>query len=448
MIRNVVENSKLYSNVFPSHILEALQTDVGEDIANQHNSVSVLMADIVGFTKWCAGVSPVTIIQCLSAYFQILDDIAETLGVYKVETIGDGYQAICGAPLPNDDHAAVLARFALKIIETVPHMRQIFNEPAFDVRVGINSGPIVTGVIRADRPRWQLFGDTVNYASRMESTSEPGRVQVSRLTHDLLLLSNEFEMEKRGWLDIKGRGLQETFFLKSYKGVDIHSDTYLSSGLDTMLSPTPSGSLSADDSMYVNSGDSAEPEEGGGSGGSDSGKDRRGNGSSSQRRRSDGERGGNGKPSVFLVDDMLSILLQYKRVLQKANISVSTARDGMEALDVMKNQYFTVVFCDITMPKMDGVACIKAFREWEREAQRERRQIVYALTGTASEQRDEYLAAGFDSVISKNNSKKILLKYVFDATQLSGETMSTPGMTEDDDKDSSQHTTDDENNES
>ena len=80
------ENGKLYSNVFPSHILEALQTDVGEDIANQHNSVSVLMADIVGFTKWCASVSPVTIIQCLSAYFQILDDIAETLGVYKVRT--------------------------------------------------------------------------------------------------------------------------------------------------------------------------------------------------------------------------------------------------------------------------------------------------------------------------------------------------------------------------
>ena len=148
---NDKKNSKLYSNVFPSHILEALQTDVGEDIANQHNSVSVLMADIVGFTKWCASVSPVTIIQCLSAYFQILDDIAETLGVYKVETIGDGYQAICGAPLPNEDHAAVLARFALKIIETVPHMRHIFNEPAFDIRVGINSGPIVTGVIRADR---------------------------------------------------------------------------------------------------------------------------------------------------------------------------------------------------------------------------------------------------------------------------------------------------------
>jgi len=153
----------------------------------------------------------------------------------------------------------------------------------------------------------------------------------------------------------------------------------------------------------------------------------------------------NGKPSVFLVDDMLSILLQYKRVLQKANISVSTARDGLEALDVMKNRYFTVVFCDITMPRMDGVACIKAFREWERETQRHRRQIVYALTGTSTDQVDEYLAAGFDSVISKNNSKKILLKYVFDATKLSGEMPATMvGAADDGWSCSSQHTTDDE----
>ena len=150
----------------------------------------------------------------------------------------------------------------------------------------------------------------------------------------------------------------------------------------------------------------------------------------------------NGKPSVFLVDDMLSILLQYKRVLQKANISVSTARDGMEALDVLKNQYFKVVFCDITMPKMDGVTCIKFFREWERDSLRDRRQIVYALTGTSTEQQDEYLAAGFDAVISKNNSKKILLKYVYDATKLSGEKMKP--IKDEDGNNSSQHTTDDE----
>ena len=84
-----------------------------------------------------------------------------------METVGDGYQAICGAPLKRDDHAEVMSLFALKLIEALPMMRRIFNSEDFNVRVGINSGPIVTGVIRVDRIRWQLFGDTVNVASRM-----------------------------------------------------------------------------------------------------------------------------------------------------------------------------------------------------------------------------------------------------------------------------------------
>eukprot|EP00217_Crustomastix_stigmatica_P015066 CAMPEP_0183789222 /NCGR_PEP_ID=MMETSP0803_2-20130417/292_1 /TAXON_ID=195967 /ORGANISM="Crustomastix stigmata, Strain CCMP3273" /LENGTH=633 /DNA_ID=CAMNT_0026033385 /DNA_START=266 /DNA_END=2167 /DNA_ORIENTATION=- len=427
----------VYGNVFPEHILSALQCDVGDDIADFHTSVTVLMADIVGFTAWCSETSPKIVIESLSAYFQVLDDLAENLGVYKVETIGDGYQAICGAPLENSRHAENMAQFALKIIDTVPHMREIFRCGDFNVRVGINSGPIVTGVIRADRPRWQLFGDTVNFASRMESTSIPGRIQVSRQTYNLLLVNGEFKLERRGLLEIKGKGSQETFFLNSFS--DSSSIVAAStSARKQLLSDAVGDILTGRGLSDVRKKEGALTTQ------------RANNSMHSQQKfkstvptsaavvdvhtpwkeaeilpqqyHSEGsslfqEDTPEKSVSVLLVDDMLSILLQYTRVLQKAGIPVTTARDGVEALATMKEQEFTVVFCDITMPNMDGLECVRQFREWEATMSvRKRRQIIYALTGnTDGDSLQQYLSTGFDATISKTNSKNVLLSYVHNA---------------------------------
>ena len=134
-----------------------------------------------------------------------------------METIGDGYQAICGHDNNTPDHAERMAHFAMSTVELVPLMQRIFKNSDFNIRLGIHSGPIVTGVIRADRPRWQLFGDTVNVAARMESTDEPGRIQISKQTYDLLLMSPNynvtFTIERRGMMAIKGKGELPTYFL-------------------------------------------------------------------------------------------------------------------------------------------------------------------------------------------------------------------------------------------
>ncbi|QDZ20242.1 adenylate cyclase [Chloropicon primus] len=399
-------------SIFPKKIVEALSCDVGDDVAEHHPSVTVLMSDIVGFTAWCSEVSPTKVIECLSAYFQVIDDLAEMFGVYKVETVGDGYQAITGAPVYTEDHAETMALFALKVIETLPTMRKIFNHEDFGVRVGINSGPIVTGVIRADRIRWQLFGDTVNVASRMESTSVPGRIQISKSTRDLLLFRDAFEVERRGLIDIKGKGQQETFFLnsaretalfrdkstrKSYSLLSEFIDLDGSKGLKNLKLAkgdqgggdhpdlevgSPTSSVDADREAVDASKDSGEPLK---------------------------------QPTVLLVDDLLSILLQYTRVLQREGIRVVTAKNGLEGLEQLKTRKFTCCFCDIHMPKMDGIEMVKLYRQHEESTNPDGQRLpLFALTGNTDLDRNTamYLSSGFDEVISKTNYKDVLLSYV------------------------------------
>ena len=411
--------------IFPKKIVEALSCDVGDDVAEHHPSVTVLMSDIVGFTAWCSEVSPTKVIECLSSYFQVIDDLAETFGVYKVETVGDGYQAITGAPVYNEDHAEVMALFALKVIETLPTMRKIFNHEDFDVRVGINSGPIVTGVIRADRIRWQLFGDTVNVASRMESTSVPGRIQISKSTRDLLLFRDSFEVERRGLVDMKGKGQQETFFLNSARETNLFHARSARKSFNLLSEFVNMGHTTEE--RVANLAREAREEEGreeltAGAGASNEGTD---NGESMSAA-SDNEdpasprapgrpREKPKEPTVLLVDDLLSILLQYTRVLQREGIKVVTAKNGLEGLEQLKHRSFTCCFCDIHMPKMDGIEMVKAYRAWEeKEVPSEHKLPLFALTGNTDLDKNTaiYLSSGFDEVISKTNYKDVLLSYV------------------------------------
>lgn len=364
--RKIVEMANLIKylantlhSVFPPKVVEALKSELS-DIADLHPSVTVLMSDIVGFTAWCADAPPTQVIECLSSYFQVIDDLAEQIGVYKVETIGDGYQAICGHN-NEEDHSEKMATFALAIINTIPQMRRIFNKDNFNVRVGMNSGPIVTGVIRADRPRWQLFGDTVNYAARMESTGEPGKVQVSRSTYDLLNLTHRFDLERRGLIQVKGKGEKETFWLRKRR------EDFAPEDGRTHYKPLH------------------EPEQ-----------------------------DDKGKPSALIVDDMLSIILQLSRTLKKAGVHVVTARNGQEAFDMLTCRTFDVVLCDIHMPVMNGLEFISSFRLWEKENRPQLHQKVFALTGTSREDEsmETFLDAGFDNKMSKAIPKEELLSLV------------------------------------
>lgn len=370
--RKIVEMSKhikylanTLHSVFPPKVVEALKSELS-DIADLHPSVTVLMCDIVGFTAWCADAPPTQVIECLSAYFQVIDDLAEQIGVYKVETIGDGYQAICGHN-NEEDHMVRMATFAIAIIDTIPQMQRIFKN-TFSVRVGLNSGPIVTGVIRADRPRWQLFGDTVNYASRMESTSEPGKIQISRTTYDLLNLTSKFDIEKRGLIQVKGKGEQQTFWLKGRK--------------EEQQSFRPTHG------MVPNYKPLHEP-----------------------------EIHENGKPTVLIVDDMLSIVLQLSRTLKKFGANVVTARNGKDALDILKQRTFHAVLSDIHMPIMGGMEFVKNFRAWEAEHRANAHQKIYALTGTVREDEgpEVFINAGFDSKLSKTASKEDIISLVFNS---------------------------------
>ena len=399
--------------IFPKKIIEALKCDVGDDVAEHHPSVSVLMADIVGFTAWCSEVSPRKVIECLSSYFQVLDDLAESFGVYKVETVGDGYQAICGAPTYREDHAEVMSLFALKIIQTLPMMRKIFDSDDFHVRVGINSGPIVTGVIRADRIRWQLFGDTVNVASRMESTSVPGKIQISKSTRELLLYGDNFEVEKRGFINVKGKGQQETYFL-----VKVKDDAFFESKMIRRDTTT----LSEFIHEITRDNDSKQEvqEREGGQADKDAESPRTSVlavRTSASNRSSVSEK--ESKPVVLLVDDLLSILLQYTRLLQREGMVVVTARNGLEGLEQLKKGSFDCCFCDIHMPKMNGLQCVKLYREWEEQNCPGERLPIYALTGQTEQKEhvDSYIANGFNEVISKTNYKEVLLNYVKESVQ-------------------------------
>jgi class 3 adenylate cyclase len=167
-----------------------------------------LFADIVGFTTFASKTPATKVVEMLNKVFLEFDKLSEKYGVEKIKTIGDCYMAACGVPEFNQKHATEIAKMALD-------MKQIIkkNYPELDIRVGINSGKVVAGVIGSKKFVYDLWGDTVNIASRMESHSEPGKIQISENTYQYL--KNNFNLEYRGEIEIKGKGLMKTWFLES-----------------------------------------------------------------------------------------------------------------------------------------------------------------------------------------------------------------------------------------
>jgi adenylate cyclase len=201
---------RLLHSILPRAVAERLKAGP-QVIADTHAAVTVLFADIAGFTELTARSGPREVVDLLDEIFACFDRLAVEHGVEKIKTIGDSWMAVAGLPVARPDHAAAAAGLALAL-------RAGFDRIVTDrglpirLRVGIHSGPVVAGVIGRERPAYDLWGDTVNLASRLESHGEAGRIQISAAT--AALLGDAFDVVDRGEIAVKGKGLVRAAFLE------------------------------------------------------------------------------------------------------------------------------------------------------------------------------------------------------------------------------------------
>ncbi len=202
-------SERLLLNVLPAPIADRLKT--GESlIVDRFENVSVLFADLVGFTTHASKTSPEELVTMLNELFSLFDKLAEQHGLEKIKTIGDAYMVVAGIPQPVADHAIAIAHMARDMIAGLDDYAKR-TESELSIRIGIHTGSVVAGVIGTKKFIYDLWGDTVNTASRMESTGVPGRIQVSEAVQ--LLLKDQFELEERGEIEVKGKGKMRTYLL-------------------------------------------------------------------------------------------------------------------------------------------------------------------------------------------------------------------------------------------
>jgi adenylate cyclase len=207
------KSEKLLLNILPEPIAERLKTNP-KTIADSFAEATVLFADIVGFTELSGRVSPEELVQRLNEIFSRFDLLAERHGLEKIKTIGDAYMVVGGLPTARADHAEAIAQMALDMQTELQQINTRLGE-SFNIRIGINSGPVVAGVIGIKKFIYDLWGDTVNVASRMESHGQPGQVHVSESAYKLLQYA--YTLEPRGTIAIKGKGEMTTYWLKGPK---------------------------------------------------------------------------------------------------------------------------------------------------------------------------------------------------------------------------------------
>lgn len=207
------QSDRLLLNILPEAIAERLKHDE-HTIADSFEEATVLFADIVSFTQLSANIPADELVKRLNEIFSTFDRLAQRHGLEKIKTIGDAYMVVGGLPTPRPDHAEAIAQMALDMQQEISRFKRDDGEP-FLIRIGINSGPVVAGVIGLNKFIYDLWGDTVNTASRMESQGLPGRIQVTAATYERLC--EKFVFEERGVLQVKGKGEMVTYFLKGRK---------------------------------------------------------------------------------------------------------------------------------------------------------------------------------------------------------------------------------------
>ncbi|MBD2627786.1 adenylate/guanylate cyclase domain-containing protein [Trichormus variabilis] len=207
------QSEKLILNILPRVIAEQLKQE-HTTIADSFLEVTVLFADIVGFTELSSHTPPPQLVELLNTIFCLFDELAELHGVEKIKTIGDAYMAVAGLPNHRSDHAIAIANMALDMQQAVTQFNQEQNQ-SFRIRIGISTGPVVAGVIGLKKFAYDLWGDTVNTASRMESHGIAGSIQVCEASYHLL--KDQYLLEKRGLIKVKGKGEMMTYLLQGIK---------------------------------------------------------------------------------------------------------------------------------------------------------------------------------------------------------------------------------------
>lgn len=208
------KSEALLLNILPKDIAEFLKIEQ-RVIADHFDEASILFADVVGFTRISASMSPMQLVEMLNEVFTHFDALVEKYGVEKIKTIGDCYMAAAGIPRKRPDHAHALASLALDIQAYVS--QNAFVGLPLRFRVGINSGPVIAGVIGSKKFIYDLWGDAVNVASRMESHGNAGEIQITRDTYELI--KADFDCEPRGTIQVKGKGDMEVWQLKGVRAL-------------------------------------------------------------------------------------------------------------------------------------------------------------------------------------------------------------------------------------
>ena len=203
------ENTRLLLNILPEPIADRLRS--GEPlIADRHDDVSLLFADIVGFTGMSSAMDATELVTTLNDVFSVFDGLVDGSGLEKVKTIGDAYMIVGGMPTWQPDHLERMAVLALRLADEMAR-NEAARRLGIQFRIGINCGPVVAGVIGTKKFIYDVWGDTVNVASRMESSGEAARIQVTEAVE--ARLRHRFDLQPRGLIDIKGKGPMATYFL-------------------------------------------------------------------------------------------------------------------------------------------------------------------------------------------------------------------------------------------
>ncbi len=215
--REFERSETLLANILPAKIADRLKNRDEGVIADKYGDTSVLFADMAGYTASASDTDPADLVQFLNRVFSDFDRLVERHHLEKIKTTGDSYMVVSGVPVPRPDHAQALADLALAMRDAAADLRDPHGR-SVAIRIGISTGPVVAGVVGTSKFFYDVWGDAVNVAARMESTGVPGQIQVSETSYDRL--AKDFVLEPRGTLDIKGKGRMSTWLLVGRKSAD------------------------------------------------------------------------------------------------------------------------------------------------------------------------------------------------------------------------------------